>query len=82
MSEAKPPCDCLECRIRRACGFAENVPIDIQPAAYALGNVFAELLAFVPARTAKMMVAELLVARRKWLKNPRVAAQQPPAGHA
>lgn len=88
MSEPAPKakCGCLECRVRQALyGSSEiNAPfeIDTNEAIKALGNVLAELLAHHSNKAAKHFAAALLDHRKRWLKHPRVAAQQPPAGHA
>jgi hypothetical protein len=78
-------CGCLECRIRASLYGGEiNAPfeIDTSEAIKALGNVLAELLAHHSGKAAKHFAAALLDHRKRWLKHPRVAAQQPPAGHA
>lgn len=77
----------MECRVRRAMfGDQERpegpFPIDINEACLALGNVLSECMAHVPTKSAKHLVDELLVARKKWQKHPRVMAQQEPAGNA
>lgn len=37
---------------------------------------------FLSLRTMKRLVAELLVARKKWMAEPRVRVQAEPVGHA
>jgi hypothetical protein len=88
MTDAPAPqakCGCLECRVRQSLYGGEiNAPfeIDTNEAIKALGNVLAELLAHHSSKAAKHFAAALLDHRKRWLKYPRVAAQQPPAGHA
>ena len=76
------PCGCMECKVRAAIGATDpNIPIDVKCAVVALGEVMAECLAHLPSSTAKMAARELLIARKKWLKEPRVSIQHP-AGNA
>jgi hypothetical protein len=78
-------CVCMECRIRAALSPDGNptgdFSVNIGETITALGNVLSELLAYQSSKSAKHFVAELLVARKKWLKHPRVAVQHP-AGNA
>lgn len=81
------PCLCMECRVRAAVHGAEKPPgapfeCDTGEAIKALGEVLAELLAHHSTKSAKAFASALLDARKKWQRHPRVAAQQPPAGHA
>jgi hypothetical protein len=78
----RPKCDCLECRIREACNFRDGEPVEVAPIVAALGNVLSECLAHFSSRDAKRLAADLLVARKKWLTEPRVAVQQEPKGKA
>lgn len=83
MSETR--CNCLECRIRAALsGGDPTAPfeVEIHGAIIAMGEVLSELLAHVPAKSAKKYAAELLVARKNWQAHPRVMAQQPHRGSA
>lgn len=78
-------CGCLECRVRAALyggEITQDFAIDTNEAIKALGNVLGELLAHHSRKSAKVFAAALLEHRKRWLKHPRVAAQQPPAGHA
>jgi hypothetical protein len=81
------PCVCMECRIRAAIhgdGRPPSEPFacDIGEALMALGEVMSELLAHTSTKSAKTLVGELLVARKKWQREPRIAVQQPAAGNA
>lgn len=84
MSEAL--CLCMECRIRAAIFGADHVSepfeCDTGEALRACGEVLAELLAHHSTKSAKAYVAALLDARKKWQAHPRVAIQQPAAGHS
>ncbi|MGY4295340.1 hypothetical protein ACVWXN_003435 [Bradyrhizobium sp. i1.4.4] len=84
MTEEK--CACVECRIRAALSEGGNpaapFEIDINEAVKAMGIVLSELLAHHSSKSAKMFAAALLDHRKRWLKHPRVMAQQPPQGHA
>ncbi|QOZ25334.1 hypothetical protein [Bradyrhizobium sp. CCBAU 51753] len=84
MTEQK--CNCLECRLRAALseGGDPSAPfeVDVNEAAKAMGNILGELLAHHSSKAAKAFAIALLEHRKRWLKHPRVAAQQTPAGHA
>lgn len=73
-------CGCLECRIRAALFGGDptaNFEIDTGEAIKALGNCLAELLAHHSTKSAKQFAEALLIARKEWVKHPRVAAQHP-----
>lgn len=84
MTEKK--CNCVECRIRAALSESGDpsapFEVDTKAALDAIGNVASEMLAHHSTKAAKAFAAELLECRKRWLKHPRVAAQQKPAGHA
>jgi len=83
MTERK--CNCLECRIRAAMsGGKPTAPfeIDINEAIKALGNILAEMLAHHDGKSAEAFAIALLDHRERWLKHPRVLAQQHPRGSA
>lgn len=75
-------CRCMECRIRQAIqGIGPDEPPrfldggEMSEAINSLGNIMAEYLAHTNTRTAKIAVAEILEARKRWQKHPRVAVQ-------
>jgi hypothetical protein len=81
----------MECRIRDAVKASDEErgsmgesmrEVDIPAALIALGEVSSELLAHASTRAAKAYVADLLEARKRWQKHPRVAVQQPSEGSA
>jgi hypothetical protein len=79
------PCICMECRVRQAIigkPTTDLSEVDTTEALNALGNVVAELLAHHSSKAAKRYAAQLLDARKRWQAEPRVAIQNPPAGHA
>ena len=76
----KTKCDCLECRIRRACEFDQG-PQNPVPAVMALINVLSECLAHVSDNAAMYVASELLLARNRWLNDPLVDVQATAAKH-
>lgn len=77
MSGGEKACDCLECRIREACGAEANGLTDLFPVLAALGNVTAECLAHFSDRFANDFTVELLKMRRKLANHPLVRVQHP-----
>ena len=78
-------CTCMECRVRKA--ISGNNPAapfeaDLNEVLNAVGNILGEVLAHAPTKTAKMFCSELLEARKRWQKHPRVMAQAPAKGSA
>lgn len=82
----EPKCNCVECRLRAALSEQGNpsapFECDVNEAAKAMGNILAELLAFHTSKAAKHFAQALLEHRKRWLKHPRIMAQQPHKGTA
>lgn len=68
-------CDCLECRVRTAIGASSGVPLDTAAVLRTIGEVAAELLAHHTTKNAKSFVAALLLARKRFMQEPRVVIQ-------
>ena len=73
-TEPDRECDCLECRIRHACGFQDG-PQELSVAINALCSVLGECLAHYSTDKAKLANRLVLDLRKRWIKHPRVAVQ-------